>query len=591
MKKVLLFLCAMLTLNAMALTYNVTVPEGTNACYIAGEMTGWSQQEMTKVDATHYTIDIAGAKESQGYKYCSGPSWDYVEKKAGGGEMGNRTYSSSDVVAQWNQVYIPAPPTTYEIPDGVLSFNENEHVVFFVNNKNWASVNAYVWTSTPKVTWPGAKMDKVVGVIINNQYEVYKYNTGQEYEKLIFNNGSAQTGNLDFKNGGVYDGDGKLITTIEPTKVVVPTFSSVSYSPAKAFVNEPVTFSAETLNADGLTVEYLINGEVVSNPWTPTQKYTYTLPANLKDGAEVVVTSEPQTIVVKEHTSFTVYLKKHGAWETTKIHYWGEIGTEWPGVAMAETTVDGVNYFYHTFEDVESISVIFNNKVGDDGEQTVNIENITENSFYELGEKDGDKYTVKPATTYDATITAGYYYLEPGVWESDLAWYAVYLFDNNNGAASTWTKGWLTNHYVVFQYTGATAYTHMIFCRMNPEYDELTWDKWENDVLIEDHVWNQTEDIEYGIQPEYAIYKITGFENDKTIGSWGVMQDPTALNRVELTAGIGYAYGVVSAEGAIEVYNVNGAVVARGNDTIDLRGLGRGVYIIRNGNQVRKVVR
>ena len=65
----------------------------------------------------------------------------------------------------------------------------------------------------------------------------------------------------------------------------------------------------------------------------------------------------------------------------------------------------------------------------------------------------------------------------------------------------------------------------------------------------------------------------------------------TGLNRVELADGIGYAYGVVSAEGAIEVYNVNGAVVARGNDNVDLRGLGRGVYIIRNGNQVRKVVR
>ena len=65
----------------------------------------------------------------------------------------------------------------------------------------------------------------------------------------------------------------------------------------------------------------------------------------------------------------------------------------------------------------------------------------------------------------------------------------------------------------------------------------------------------------------------------------------TGVNRVELADGIGYAYGVVSAEGAIEVYNVNGAVVARGNDNVDLRGLGRGVYIIRNGNQVRKVVR
>ncbi|MBO7291930.1 MAG: lipoprotein, partial [Bacteroidaceae bacterium] len=42
MKKILLFFCAMFALSAMALTYNVTVPAGTNACYIAGDMNGWS---------------------------------------------------------------------------------------------------------------------------------------------------------------------------------------------------------------------------------------------------------------------------------------------------------------------------------------------------------------------------------------------------------------------------------------------------------------------------------------------------------------------------------------------------------------------
>jgi hypothetical protein len=34
-------------------TYNVTVPTGTPACYIAGAMNGWSHQAMTKVDDTH----------------------------------------------------------------------------------------------------------------------------------------------------------------------------------------------------------------------------------------------------------------------------------------------------------------------------------------------------------------------------------------------------------------------------------------------------------------------------------------------------------------------------------------------------------
>ena len=88
--------------------YNVTVPAGTHACYIAGEMTGWSQTEMTKVDNTHYTITIAEATEAQKYKYCSGPDWSYVEVTADGGNVADRTYSAADVVAKWATVYNPS---------------------------------------------------------------------------------------------------------------------------------------------------------------------------------------------------------------------------------------------------------------------------------------------------------------------------------------------------------------------------------------------------------------------------------------------------------------------------------------------------
>ncbi len=96
------------TVEPTGLTYNVTVPEGTCACYIAGDMTGWSHTEMTKVDDTHYTITIEGATEAHGYKYCSGPDWAYVEKNDDGSEMSqNRTYSENDVVARWASVYNP----------------------------------------------------------------------------------------------------------------------------------------------------------------------------------------------------------------------------------------------------------------------------------------------------------------------------------------------------------------------------------------------------------------------------------------------------------------------------------------------------
>lgn len=109
MKKITLLGALMgLTMAANALVYNVTVPTGTNECYIAGEMTSWSHQKMSKVDDTHYTIDIADATQTQKYKYCSGPDWAYTEKTADGQDVQDRTYNANDVVAKWAAIYDPS---------------------------------------------------------------------------------------------------------------------------------------------------------------------------------------------------------------------------------------------------------------------------------------------------------------------------------------------------------------------------------------------------------------------------------------------------------------------------------------------------
>ena len=96
----------------MGVTYNVTVPAGTYACYLAGEMTGWSHTEMTKVDDTHYTLTVDTATTAMKYKYCSGPGWDYVELQADGSDVQDRTYSENDEVAAWKKVYDPTSTPT-----------------------------------------------------------------------------------------------------------------------------------------------------------------------------------------------------------------------------------------------------------------------------------------------------------------------------------------------------------------------------------------------------------------------------------------------------------------------------------------------
>ena len=97
-----------LTLYVAPLTYTVTVPAGTEKCFIAGAMNSWNFQEMTATaNENEFTITITGAKETDEYKYACQASWDYVEKKEDGNDLdANRTWKASDVVAKWG-----VPPT------------------------------------------------------------------------------------------------------------------------------------------------------------------------------------------------------------------------------------------------------------------------------------------------------------------------------------------------------------------------------------------------------------------------------------------------------------------------------------------------
>ena len=165
------------------LTYNVTVPAGTYACYIAGVMTEWSQTEMTKVDDTHYTITIAEATETMGYKYCSGPDWAYVECGADDSELADRVYSVNDEVAKWRAIYnpndVPTPPTPGETKDITVK----------------AQVPA-TWTNTITAwVWPtGGEGKEVVPTKEGNWYVVTENCTELN---VIFKNGEGWNGDAN----------------------------------------------------------------------------------------------------------------------------------------------------------------------------------------------------------------------------------------------------------------------------------------------------------------------------------------------------------------------------------------------------------
>ncbi len=137
-------------------TFNVTVPEETEACYICGEWDWSTFKPMTKVDDTHYTLEIAEATKDHKYKYTFGEAWAYVEKNADGSEVQDRTWTENDVVAAWadplaTNIYLAGSMTDWangkiefmkETPDATIAtvaveLPVGDNTFKIMNGENW----------------------------------------------------------------------------------------------------------------------------------------------------------------------------------------------------------------------------------------------------------------------------------------------------------------------------------------------------------------------------------------------------------------------------------------------------------------------
>lgn len=110
MRKFLLML-AILVAPAVtkAVTFNVSVPDGTRKCYVCGTFNNWDTEtapELSAVSENFFSIDLPDVSESGlKYKYLCDRSWDYVEKDANGGEIDDRTtVGNPDVVESWRNI-------------------------------------------------------------------------------------------------------------------------------------------------------------------------------------------------------------------------------------------------------------------------------------------------------------------------------------------------------------------------------------------------------------------------------------------------------------------------------------------------------
>lgn len=100
-------------------------------------------------------------------------------------------------------------------PDVIIppTMTEGEQAVFFENTANWGgSINAYLWNGEIKYAgnWPGERCT----YLGNNIWKWTYTGTDKVSGGLIFNNGSSQTSDLTYVNGGYYNANG-YVKTIE----------------------------------------------------------------------------------------------------------------------------------------------------------------------------------------------------------------------------------------------------------------------------------------------------------------------------------------------------------------------------------------
>ncbi len=201
-------------------------------------------------------------------------------------------------------------PSTQE-PEEIItpSMNEGEQAVFFENTANWnGAIRAWVWNDSKNFTggsWPG----QACSYLGNNIWKWSYTGTDKISGGVIFNNGSSQTADLTWVNGGYYNANG-YVKTIEGA------------------------------------------GEIPDTPENPAETTIWKFYYNDSNWG----TSTVYAYVWDAGNSNKTYL---GSWPGSAMTYNSEIG-------MWEST-------FSTSDTLVNPMVIFNNGNGGDGNQTIDL--------------------------------------------------------------------------------------------------------------------------------------------------------------------------------------------------------------------------
>ena len=152
---------------------------------------------------------------------------------------------------------------------------------------------------------------------------------------------------------------------------------------------------------------------------------------------------------------------------------------------------------------------------------------------------------------YDSHI----YLIPSEEWLADGAWFAAYFFNSESGFNQPVT---MTETDGIYECGVPADVDKVIFCRMNPDFTEFGWNTGEEGENDPKHVWNQTADLEIGVEPN-NYYHIIGWDK----GAWGT-KDHYELPVVPTSDYKVYVYKSNNSWGAVNLYmwDENGSPMA-----------------------------
>lgn len=219
-------------------TLSVTYPK---SYYITGSSNlvggnGWltNEKEMTKKDTKYtYTFDKLDAGKYE-FKITDG-SWNNSWGASALDDSYHYVTGNDNIVLDLKKT----TDLTIDFDGSKISLNlpTEDYKVYFVNDKKWSNLYAYVWAddnSNPKA-WPGNSMTKVQGKTYKG-YDVYEYTFDCKYKNIIFNNNSSQTSDLKIEEGKFhyYNNEWNAsinydVTFTDPSTLEFATYGKLTY--------------------------------------------------------------------------------------------------------------------------------------------------------------------------------------------------------------------------------------------------------------------------------------------------------------------------------------------------------------------------